>query len=303
MSGNFERKIRAAIVGFGNVGRFAVDAVLAAADFELAGIVRRQPERPAGVAAEVPIVDDLAALPDVDVAILCGPTRATPEQAERALALGINTVDSYDIHGELVRVRERLDVVAKAHGQVAVVSAGWDPGTDSMIRAILEIMAPKGITYTNFGPGMSMGHTVAVKGIDGVKDALSMTLPTGAGVHRRLVYVELKPGADLEQVKAAILADEYFKHDETHVKQVSAISDLIDVGHGVLMERKGVSGATHNQRFSFEMSINNPALTSQVMVSAARAAMRQAPGAYTLIDIPPIDFLPGDRDEIRRRLV
>src|SRR5690606_19641964 len=155
MSGNFERKIRAAIVGFGNVGRFAVDAVLAAADFELAGIVRRQPERPAGVAAEVPIVDDLAALPDVDVAILCGPTRATPEQAERALALGINTVDSYDIHGELVRVRERLDVVAKAHGQVAVVSAGWDPGTDSMIRAILELMAPEGITYTNFGPATS----------------------------------------------------------------------------------------------------------------------------------------------------
>ena len=41
---------------------------------------------------------------------------------------------------------------------------------------------------------MSMGHTVAVKAIDGVKAALSMTIPTGTGIHRRMVYIELKDG-------------------------------------------------------------------------------------------------------------
>ena len=46
-----------------------------------------------------------------------------------------------------------------------------------MIRCMLEFMAPRGITYTNFGPGMSMGHSVAVRSLPGVEDALSMTIP------------------------------------------------------------------------------------------------------------------------------
>ena len=51
------------------------------------------------------------------------------------------------------------------------------------------------------------------------------------------------------------------------------------------------------------MSINNPALTAQILVGAARASMRQQPGAYTLIEIPVIDLLPGDREELIRHLV
>ena len=35
------KTIRAAIVGYGNIGRFALEALLEAPDFELAGIVRR----------------------------------------------------------------------------------------------------------------------------------------------------------------------------------------------------------------------------------------------------------------------
>ena len=35
------KKIRAAIVGYGNIGRYALQALEAATDFEVAGIVRR----------------------------------------------------------------------------------------------------------------------------------------------------------------------------------------------------------------------------------------------------------------------
>ena len=35
------KKIRAAVVGYGNIGKFTVEALEAAADFEIAGIVRR----------------------------------------------------------------------------------------------------------------------------------------------------------------------------------------------------------------------------------------------------------------------
>ena len=295
--------IRVAVVGYGNVGRFAVDAVLEAPDLQLAGVVRRSGERPPGLDATIPVAKDIAELGDVDVALLCAPTRSVPQLAEEYLARGINTVDSYDIHGELVDVKRRLDEVARRHGAVAIVSAGWDPGTDSMIRGLLELMAPRGMTYTNFGPGMSMGHSVAAKAAPGVKDALSLTVPLGQGLHRRMVYIELEEGASFEQAREFILSDPYFKHDDTRVIPVPSVADLIDMGHGVVIERKGVSGRTHNQLFSFTMRINNPALTSQVMVASARATMRQAPGAYTMLEVPIIDYLPGDRDALLRRLV
>ena len=148
-----------------------------------------------------------------------------------------------------------------------------------------------------------MGHSVAVRAIEGVKDALSMTIPIGTGIHRRMVYVELEEGADFKVVEAAVKADPYFVNDETHVKQVPCVDDLNDVGHGVNLVRKGVSGTTHNQMFEFNMRINNPALTAQVMVCCARATMRQQPGCYTMIEVPVIDLLHGDREELIAHLV
>ena len=249
------------------------------------------------------VTDCITKLDKVDVAVLATPTRSVEEHAKEILALGINTVDSFDIHGGIVDLRRSLDAVAKAHNTVAVISAGWDPGSDSVVRALLEAMVPKGITYTNFGPGMSMGHTVAVKAIEGVKAALSMTIPLGTGVHRRMVYIEVEDGYDFKQVSAAIKADDYFAHDETHVMRVECVDNLLDMGHGVNLVRKGVSGKTQNQLIEFDMKINNPALTAQILVSVARASLKQQPGAYTMIELPIIDMLYGERENLIRRLV
>ena len=280
-----------------------VEALEAAPDFEVAGVVRRSvSEKPAELAA-YPVVTDITELGKVDVAILCTPTREVEKNAVKYLAMGINTVDSFDIHSKIVELRSSLDKVARENGTVAVISAGWDPGSDSVVRALLQAAAPKGLTYTNFGPGMSMGHTVCVKSKPGVKNALSMTIPLGTGIHRRMVYVELEDGAKLEEVAAAVKADPYFASDETHVMAVESVDAVKDMGHGVNMTRKGVSGKTQNQLFEFDMKINNPALTAQILVDVARASMKQAPGAYTMIEIPVIDLLPGDRDELIRALV
>lgn len=298
------KKVRAAIVGYGNIGHYSLQALEAAPDFEIAGVVRRNgaadcPEE----LAKYPVVKHISELEAVDVAILSTPTRSVEAYAKEILQLGIHTVDSFDIHTGIVDLRRSLDAVAREHGTVSIISAGWDPGSDSIVRTLLEAIAPKGITYTNFGPGMSMGHTVAVKAIEGVKKALSMTIPTGTGIHRRMVYIELEEGYAYEQVAAAIKADPYFVNDETHVRVVPSVDDVIDMGHGVNLTRKGVSGKTQNQLFEFNMRINNPALTAQVLVCAARATMRQQPGCYTMIEVPVIDLLPGDREEHIRHLV
>jgi len=298
------KKVRAAIVGYGNIGQYVLEALQAAPDFEIAGVVRRNGEenKPTEL-SDYPVVKNIKDLNDVDVAILCTPTRSVETYAKECLALGINTVDSFDIHTGIVDLRRELSVVAKQHKSVAIISAGWDPGSDSIVRTMLEAIAPKGITYTNFGPGMSMGHTVAVKAIEGVKAALSMTIPTGTGIHRRMVYIELKDGYTYENVASAIKADAYFVNDDTHVIQVPCVDDLLDMGHGVNLTRKGVSGKTQNQMFEFNMRINNPALTAQVLVCVARASMKQQPGCYTMIEVPVIDLLHGDREELIAHLV
>ncbi len=284
--------IRVAILGYGNIGRAAEAAVNAAPDMELAGIYHHNDS-----------LDDMQA----DVALVCTPTREVEVFAKRLIEKGICTVDSFDIHTQIYALRQSLTAVNKANNAVSIISAGWDPGSDSVVRALLLAMAPKGITYTNFGPGRSMGHTVAAKAIDGVKDALSMTIPLGTGVHRRMVYVELEEGANVKEVEQRLLNDDYFVHDETHMIVVDSVDALNNVAHGVNMVRDGVSGDTHNQRFAFNMTINNPALTGQVMVSCARAAVRLQRegryGAYTMIEVPPIYLLAGDEESLIRSLV
>lgn len=298
------KKIRAAVVGYGNIGHYTLQALEAAPDFEVAGIVRRNgAENKPEELEKYEVVKDIRELKDVDVAILATPTRSVEKYAKEILALGINTVDSFDIHTQITALRRSLDESAKAGNAVSIISAGWDPGSDSIVRTMLQAIAPKGITYTNFGPGMSMGHTVAVKAVEGVKAALSMTIPTGTGIHRRMVYIEVKEGYEFDKVAAAIKNDPYFINDETHVIQVPCVDELLDMGHGVNLTRKGVSGKTQNQLFEFNMHINNPALTGQVLVCVARASMKQQPGCYTMIEIPVIDLLPGDREELISHLV
>ena len=293
-----ESRIKVAIFGYGNIGRAAEQAVKKANDMEFAGVYHHQ---------EADRLKEAAARGEADVVLVCTPTREVQEYAKMFLEAGACTVDSFDIHGRIADLRRDLTVTARGGQAVAVVAAGWDPGSDSVVRCLMQALAPQGLTYTNFGPGRSMGHTVAAKAIEGVEDALSMTIPLGTGVHRRMVYVKMKEGADFEEVRRRLLADDYFAHDETHVIPVDDVQALNNVAHGVNLVRNGVSGETHNQRMEFNMTINNPALTGQVMTSCARAAVRMRSegryGAFTMIELPPVYLLEGEDEENVKRLV
>ena len=63
------KKIRAAIVGYGNIGHFVLDALQVAPDFEIAGIVRRRVSEVPMELSAYPVVSSLDELKDVDVAI------------------------------------------------------------------------------------------------------------------------------------------------------------------------------------------------------------------------------------------
>lgn len=301
------KTIGVAVIGFGNIGQSAVKALEVAKDMQLVGIVEmaERLEECRKMLPGVPFEDDISKLDNVDIAVLCLPSLMVPDSAVKILKAGISTVDCYDIHGaELLELKKNLHGISTDNRVVSISSAGWDPGTDSVIRAILEVIAPQGVTYTNFGPGMSMGHTVAAKAVPGVKKALSITVPSGFGFHKRCVYVEQEPGYDFKEIVRNIKGDKYFAHDETYVIPTNDIESLADNGHSVLLERKGSASQASNQRFTFQAMVTNPAVTAQIMINSARAAMRQKPGNYLLIEIPPIDLLEySDKDALIKRIV
>ena len=63
------KKIRAAVVGYGNIGKYVVEALESAADFEIAGIVRRASSLSTHNDDKYLVVSSLEELKDVDVAI------------------------------------------------------------------------------------------------------------------------------------------------------------------------------------------------------------------------------------------
>lgn len=291
------QKISVAIIGWGNVGRGCKRAIAENPDLFLAGVVRR----PVSLGKQDPSLDNVKVVADikelgkVDVALLSIPSREVPERIKEYQAMGICTVDSFDEHDRIVVLKKDLDINAKAKKVVSIFATGWDPGTDSAIRAVMKVASYMGHTTTTFGGekgGRSMGHTVAVKTIAGVKDAVALTLANGRGKQKRRVYVQLDAGADPETVAKAIQTDAYFRTEPTEVLFVKKIDKYNTLHHEGELERTGMQA---NQRYTVEG--NNPELTANIMVSCARACVasrdRGEFGTYTFIERPLVDYLVG----------
>ena len=274
-----------AIIGAGNIGKAAAKALLESPDFELCGFVRRE-EKAVSDFEKIPVVKSVFDFPEKpDGALVCLPSRLVEKAEKELLEAGIYTADCFDIHEELLDMRQRLDVFAKAGNVSCIIGAGWDPGLDSVIRTLMISAFPKGKIQTNFGPGMSMGHSAAVKSVPGVLDAVSLTIPAGNGKHMRKIYVTTEKNADKKTVEHAILSDGYFEHDLCSIEFVENMTPFFDTRHGVLIEN-----ISENQKMGFCMKIDNPILTGKMLVSAMRAVFKQKSGAYFMPEIPPCDF-------------
>jgi diaminopimelate dehydrogenase len=154
-------------------------------------------------------------------------------------------------------------------------------------RGWLAALLPKGRTNARLRPAASLHHTLAARGVPGVRDALCTELHASGGSLQRYVYVELEPGADLERASACLRADPLFLDEETLVFPVESVAALEDEGHGIVLERWGEAAGTPHQRLLLEARFDPVAFTAQVMVAAARALPDLAPGAHTLLDLAP----------------
>ncbi len=330
------QKIRILIVGYGNIGRGVRQAIERNSDTVLAGIVSRSPERvKKEVGDAVPVMDVkdsaawLAALRP-DIAILCGGSKQDLPQQGPELVKIVSTVDSFDNHSRIPEYFQAMQGAADAAGHVAVISTGWDPGIFSLERVLANAFLPGSRAYGFYGltpaGGLSMGHSDALRTIEGVADARQYThaVPeaierirkganpdyTPGDMHTRECFVVLKPGADAAKVEKTIKAmPGYFAPYETTVRFISQQEldeKYAGFPHDGCVVAAGHTG-TRNNSAMIEYRCawgSNPEATANVLVAHARAAARLAAegkkGAFTILDFPVSYLSPYSHDELMK---
>lgn len=308
--------IKIGILGYGNLGRGVECAVKQNADMEVAAVyTRRDPEtvKVLTPGAKVLHVDELENKQDIDVLILCGGSATDlPEQTPKYAAM-YNVIDSFDNHSKIPEHFDAVDAAAKEGGNIALISFGWDPGLFSLSRAFMTAVLPAGENYTFWGKGVSQGHSDAIRRIAGVKDARQYTIPVDEALdavrsgsnpelttrqkHTRECFVVAEEGADLEEIKEAIVTmPAYFADYDTTVNFITEEemkNEHAGLPHGGFVIRSGKTGWDEDKNAICEFKLNldsNPEFTSSVIVAYARAAYRMASegfkGCKTIFDVP-----------------
>lgn len=325
-------KIRAGIVGYGNLGKGVRKAIAQNPDFELVAVfTRRQPEQMQSAETGVRFEHVSAAESykgKIDVMILCGGSATDLPEQTPALASMFNTVDSFDTHAKIPEFYETVNRTAKQAGTLSVISTGWDPGLFSINRMMAEAILPQGKDYTFWGTGVSQGHSDAIRRVPGVKAGVQYTVPSQEAIdrirsgetpelttrekHRRDCYVVAEEGADLDQIREAIVTmPNYFSDYNTTVTFISEEqlrTEHQGMPHGGFVIRSGVTGEGTKQLIEFRLKLeSNPEFTASVLVAYARAAVRLSreghTGAKTVFDIPPGLLSPKSPEELRRDLL
>jgi diaminopimelate dehydrogenase len=327
-----KNQIRIAIVGYGNIGRAVEIAVRQAPDMTMKAIfTRRDPSsiRPVNETSKVYSLSESEKYgDDIDVAILCGGSATDlPEQGPQFAAL-FNTVDSFDTHAKIPGYFAAVDEAARKAGKTAVISTGWDPGLFSLLRVIEEAVLPVGEAYTFWGPGVSQGHSDAIRRVTGVKDARQYTIPIETAVdkvrsggqpqfttrekHIRDCYVVAEDGADLKRIEEDIKTmPNYFADYETTVTFISQDemnAKHAEMPHGGFVMRTGKTseGMDHVIEFGLKLD-SNPEFTGSVLVAYARAAYRLNKegqvGAKTVFDIGASYLSLRTPEELRKEML
>lgn len=284
------KQLQLAVIGFGTLGRACATAITEDDQVALAGIVRRPEsitkQRPAPF-SHIPVVSHARELGRVDVALICVPTAEVFATARDLLQHRTPIVECATLHDKAFQEhRNELDRIASLHKVPAIVGAGWNPGALSLFRSLFALLTPRGHTKTSWHTAASLHHTNAIRGIHGVKEALTTELRSTDGKLQRYVYVELEAGGDSAAIETAIKSDPLFLDEETLVIPVEDIRVLEEEGHGILLERRGAAAAADHQLLLLEGRYSEPALTAAIMTAAARAIPTCRHGAFSLLDLP-----------------
>ncbi len=326
--------IRIGIMGYGNLGRGIECAVKQNADMELKAVfTRRNPETVRILTEGVPVYPAEEAVKrkeEIDVLILCGGSATdlpgqTPEYAKH-----FTVVDSFDTHARIPEHFANVDKAAVEGGNIAVISAGWDPGMFSLNRLYANAVLPNGNDYTFWGKGVSQGHSDAIRRVAGVADGKQYTIPVEQALaavrsgenpelsvrdkHIRECFVVPEEGADLAKIEEEIKTmPNYFSDYDTTVHfitQEELNRNHSGIPHGGFVIRSGKTGWNEENSHVIEYSLrldSNPEFTASVIAACARAAYRMKAegmkGCKTVFDIAPAYLSALDGAQLRASML
>uniref|UniRef100_A0A7C6AG98 Meso-diaminopimelate D-dehydrogenase n=1 Tax=candidate division WOR-3 bacterium TaxID=2052148 RepID=A0A7C6AG98_UNCW3 len=335
-------KIKVAIIGYGNLGKGVKLALEKNPDMELVEIITRRPDTVKKIVDDVPVFSFEKFEVIADVAILCGGSKedifgtSNNKELDRVritdpyahgqglyFAQFFNTVDSFDTHRRIFDYYHQIAKVAQLNRHTSIISAGWDPGTFSLERVLADSFVPEARIYTFWGPGVSQGHSDAVRQIPGVLDARSYTVPIKKSVemvrkgenpdlkpgmmHKRVVYVVIHKDADKKDIEKKIKEmPNYFADYNTKVIFVSERvlnkrhKEFPHCGSVIL---SGKTGKDNKAMIEYRcIWDSNPEATASILIACARACYRlnkeKRYGAFTMLEIPPNYYSIHSLEEI-----
>jgi len=328
-------KIRIGIVGYGNLGRGVELSLMQNPDMELVAVFSRRDPNTLTLlteAASAVHMDDILAYEEkIDVMILCGGSATDLPTQSPEVARHFNMIDSFDTHAHVNDHYARVDEMAKLGGTVGIISVGWDPGLFSLNRLYGEAVLPQGETFTFWGPGLSQGHSDAIRRVEGVENGVQYTVPIESAVekarqgqgadlttrdkHLRQCYVVAKAGADTAKIEETIKQmPNYFADYDTEVHFVTAeelATNHSKMPHGGFVIRSGETGQSQSQNkqvIEYQLKEDsNPEFTASVLVCYARAAHRLSKagesGARTVFDIAPALLSMKSNEQLRAEML
>jgi len=328
MEVHMNSKIRIGIAGYGNLGKGVKLAVEQSPDMELVAVFTRRDPSSIGLdldKVKVVHVDNAKDyVNDIDVMILCGGSATDLPQQGPYFAGMFNTVDSFDTHARIPEYFNAVNEAALGSGKTSAISIGWDPGLFSLNRVLVDSALPNSHIYTFWGPGVSQGHSDAIRRIDGVKNAVQYTIPVEKALrairngetpeltvrqkHIRDCYVVAEEGADKEEIARQIKnMPNYFADYDTYVTFISEEEfkeKHSRMPHGGFVIGSGMT-EEYKQIIEFALKLeSNPFFTASVLTAYARAVYRLnkegQTGAKTVFDIPVGYLSPKTPEELRK---
>ena len=271
---------RLAVFGMGNLGRAAAEIIEACHDMELVAMF--------DLTNSHTVYDYVDA---VDVLLVCvGSAKDAPMHTPQ-LAKHFNTVDTYDIHAQ---IGNYADAIRKnqGKGKTSVIATGWDPGLMSLARIYFSSVKFQTSGVKSFwGPGVSLGHTNAIKAVRGVQDAIQFTMPKyKRGIHVRLCYV-VASGERTRIASEIKSMPNLFAPYKTRVRFIS--QKRFNKKFTNRREHAGrVVASDETSMLEFRLRTrSNPHLAASVMVAYAAACHKLnqegQTGVFTVADIAP----------------
>lgn len=300
-------KIKIGIVGYGNLGKACEKLLQNNKTFKLVAIFSRRKNIISPFKTKI---EDYCHAKNyvnkIDVMLMCGSSKNDLMIQSPEMLKYFNTIDTFDTHKKANEHRQNLKKVSFLSRKTAIYSCGWDPGLLSIIRTYFTALLDGAEVYTLWGKGVSQGHSDALRKINGIEDAIQYTIPQSGiikkllnnekfnslNMHKRICYVCVKNGINIDKIKKEILnMPYYFKGQDVEINfcsQLDILKKKMKMFHGgkvVAIQKDKMASAV----FDVKMK-SNPIFTANILLSFAKIIKSLAVGVYSPLEISPLQL-------------